>query len=554
MREPARIEHANCAETQKTQEGQREKTMNNQLDYLSGRVTAGKMTRREFIGKAAALGVSAVVASTMFAQAARAAAPKRGGKIKLGVSGGESSNTLDPALVASEVPLNVLRHWGDTLVQVSPTGEVEPRLAESIESSADAKTWHFKIRKDVEFHNGKTMTADDVLKTIQRHSDEKATSGALGIVKGIESMKVDGDVFSVTLSTANADLPYLMGDYHLVIQPNGGFDDPTAGIGTGPYTVNVNEPGVRHTFKKWANDWDKDRGWADETEILVINDATARTAALQSGQVHMINRVDPKVAKLLDRAPNLAVRNVSGRGHYVFIMRIEMGEFVDNHLRMALKLAINRQEMVDKILRGFGGVGNDFPINAAYPLFDDTIPQRSYDIEAAAKHYKLSNHDGSPIILRTADGAFPGAVDAAALFQQSAQAAGIPLEIKREPNDGYWSEVWNKQPFCASYWGGRPVQDQMYSTAYLSTADWNDTQWKRPEFDAMLLAARAELDLAKRKAIYSDMANMLRDEGGLILPMFNDFVDAVSDKIGGYDPDPNGELMNSFAGIRTWLA
>ena len=527
--------------------------MTAQLDFYSGRVTAGKMTRREFMGKAAALGVSAAMASTMFADAARAAGPVRGGTIKIGCSGGESSNTLDPALVASEVPLNVLRHWGDTLVQVSPTGEIVPRLAESVESSADAKTWHFKIRKGVEFHNGKTMTPDDVMKTIQRHSNEEATSGALGIVKGIESMKVDGDTFSVTLSTPNADMPYLLGDYHLVIQPNGGMDDPTAGIGTGPYTVAVNEPGVRHGFEKWANDWDPDRGYADSSEVLVINDATARTAALQSGQVHMINRVDPKVAKLLDRAPNLAVRNVSGRGHYVFIMRIETAPFDNNDLRMALKLSINRQEMVDKILRGYGGVGNDIPINASYPLFDDTIPQREYDPAKAAEYYKKSGHDGSPIILRTADGAFPGAVDAAALFQQSAQAAGIPLEIKREPNDGYWSEVWNKQPFCASYWGGRPVQDQMYSTAYLSTADWNDTEFKRPDFDALLLEAKAELDLDKRKALYSKMAHIVRDEGGLILPMFNDFVDAVSNKVGGYDPDPNGELMNSFAGIKCWL-
>lgn len=527
--------------------------MINQLDFYSGRVSAGKMTRREFIGKATALGISAAMASTMFADAARAAGPVRGGTIKLGIAGGESSNTLDPALAASPVPFNVLRHWGDTLILVSPAGEIEPRLAESVEPSADARTWHFRIRKGVEFHNGKTMTADDVMKTIQRHSDEKSTSGALGVLQGIESLKVDGDVFSVILSEPNADLPYLLSDYHLVVQPNGGMDDPTAGIGTGPYTVEINEPGVRHGFTKWANDWDSDRGYADSSEILVINDATARTAALQSGQVHMINRVDPKIAKLLDRAPNLAVRNVSGRGHYVFIMHIDTAPFDNNDLRMALKYAINRQQMVDKILRGYGGLGNDFPINAAYPLFDHTIPQREYDLEKAAEYYRKSGHDGSPIILRTADGAFPGAVDAAALFQQSAKAAGIPLEIRREPNDGYWSEVWNNKPFCASYWGGRPVQSQMYATAYLSTADWNDTRFKRPDFDALLHAAKAELDQDKRKALYSKMAYMVRDEGGTICPMFNDFIDGVSDKIGGFEPDPNGELMNGFAGSRCWL-
>ena len=531
--------------------------MNDELKHLSGKVAKGLMTRREFVGRAAALGVTAAVANSMLSSSAAAdghATPKRGGMLKIGSSGGESTNTQDPALTASEVPLNNLRCWGETLVEVSPTGEVEYRMAESVEASADAQTWAFKIRKGIPFSNGKDMTPEDVLMTMQRHSNEDSQSGALGIMKGIANMKVDGDNFIVELDTPNADLPFLLGDYHLMIQPNGGMDDPAAGIGTGPYTIEIDEPGVRHAFKRRDDYWDSEnRGWADEVEQLVLNDATARTAALQSGQVHAINRVDPKVAALLDRAPNLSVQSASGRGHYVFIMHIDTAPFDNNELRLALKYAINRQEMVDKILRGYGSIGNDMPINASYPLFDDTIPQREFDIAKAAEHYKKSGHDGSPIILRVADGAFPGAVDAAALFQQSAQAAGIPLEIKREPNDGYWSEVWNVQPFCASYWGGRPVQDQMYSTAYLSTADWNDTRWKRPEFDNMLNAAKSELDSAKRKEIYSQMGRMLRDEGGLILPMFNDFVSGVANNLGGWITDPNGGMMNNKAAIKCWV-
>ena len=94
----------------------------------------------------------------------------------------------------------------------------------------------------------------------------------------------------------------------------------------------------------------------------------------------------------------------------------------------------------------------------------------------------------------------------------------------------------------------------MYSTAYLSTADWNDTRFFNEGFDKMLLAARAELDLAKRKALYSDMGTIVRDEGGLICPMFNDFIDATNDKVAGYDPDPNGDMMNGFALTKCWLA
>ena len=535
-------------------DNQRENQMNDQLNYFAARVTAGKMSRREFMGRAAALGVSAAVASTMFSQAVQASEPRKGGTLKMGLVGGESTNSLDPAPAASQVPYHNLNQFGETIVNVNEFGEIDYRLAESAEASADAKTWSFKIRSGVEFHNGKPLTAMDVMRTLERHSNEDSKSGALGIMRGITGMKVEGDTVILELDTGNADLPFLLADYHLMIQPDGGFDAPAAGIGTGPYMLVSDEPGVRTMWKRNPNYWDSSRGHVEEVEILTINDSTARMSALQSGQVHLVNRVDPKIAELLNRAPGLSVRNASGPGHYVFIMHCDTAPFDNNDLRLALKYAINREEMVEKILRGYGTVGNDFPINAAYPLFDASIEQRQYDPEKAAEHYRKSGHDGSPIILRVSDVAFPGAVDAAQLFQQSANAAGIPLELKREPGDGYWSEVWNVQPFCASYWGGRPVQDQMYSTAYLSTADWNDTRFKNPEFDALLLQARAELDQDKRKALYSQMAMMVRDEGGLICPMFNDYVEGVSDQVQGWVSDPTGELMGGIASHRVWLA
>lgn len=526
--------------------------MSNELKYLAGRTVVGAMDRRAFMGRAAALGVTSAFASSMLSSAAKAAGPQKGGLIQAGLSGGESTNSLDPASFLTQVPQNFGRMWGDTLVEVSAEGEVVNRLAESIDSSTDAKTWHFKIRKDVEFHNGKTLTAQDVLKTMERHSGEDTKSGALGIMRGIESMSADGDTFTVNLNGPNADLPYLLSDYHLIIQPDGGMESPDAGIGTGPYKITVNEPGVRHGGEKFANHWDSERGHADQVEIIVLNDATARTAALQGGQVHVINRVEPKIADLMKRVPGIEVRSVSGRGHYVFVMHTDTAPFDNYDLRMALKYAIDREEMVSKILRGYGSVGNDMPINAAYPLFSDDIEQRMFDPDKASFHFKKSGHDG-PIVLRTAGTAFAGAVDAAQLFQQSAAKAGITLEVKREPDDGYWSEVWNKQPFCASYWGGRPVQDQMYSVGYLSSADWNDTNFNNAHFDELLVKARGELDQSNRKAIYREMGTIVRDDGGLILPMFNDFVSAISDKIGGYEDDPNGELMDGHALSKTWL-
>ena len=525
--------------------------MTRELEFLSRRVILGGLRRRDFLGRAAALGVTATFANSLLAGAAKAQEPVRGGFLKAGMQGGAATDSLDPATWQSQVPYFFGRQWGEQLVQIQPDGSLAPCLAEEWGSTPDAKEWTFKIRKGVQFHNGQEMTPADVLATLERHSDENAKSGALGIMGGIAGMKVDGDTVVVTLKEANADLPYLMDDYHLMIQPNGGKDDPTAGIGTGPYKVTVNEPGVRLGGEKFANYWRDDRGFADQIEIIVMNDATARMAALQSGQVHIINRVEPKIVDLIKRVPGVTIQNVAGKGHYVFIMHCNTAPFDNNDLRLALKYALNREELVEKILLGYGSVGNDTPINKAYPLFTE-MEQRTYDPEKAAFHYKASGHSG-PITIRTSDVAFPGAVDATQLYQQSAAAAGITLDIKREPGDGYWSQVWNVQPFSASYWGGRPTQDQMYSTAYYSKADWNDTRFFRDDFDKMLSAARAELDETKRKQIYADMGQIVRDEGGVITPMFNDFIDATGPNVGGWVPDGNQEMMGGYALSKCWL-
>ncbi|PZN57488.1 MAG: peptide ABC transporter substrate-binding protein [Proteobacteria bacterium] len=527
--------------------------MSNELEFLSRYVAKGKLSRRDFLGRAAALGVSATFANNLLASAARAEGPIKGGHLKAGLQGGESSNVLDPALNLSQVNFNFGKCWGELLVDMKPDGTLENRIAEAIESSPDAKTWTLKIRKGIEFHNGKEVTADDVMATIERHADANSKSAALGILQGIDTMKVDGSEVIITLKDPNADFPYLMADYHLVIQPNGGKDDPNAGISAGPYKVTVNEPGVRYGGEKFANYWQGDKlGHADQIEIVVINDPTARMSALQGGQVHMINRVEPKIVDLLKRAPGVTIQAASGRGFYPFNMFCDTAPFDNNDLRMALKLAMDREEMLDKILRGYGEVGNDMPVNRAYPLFSDDIEQRKFDPEKAAEYYKKSGHSGS-ILLRTSEVAFPGAVDAAQLYQQSCAKAGIKIEIKREPGDGYWSEVWNKQPFSLSYWGGRPTQDQMYSTAYISSADWNDTRWKRPEFDKMVIAARGELDEAKRKQMYRDIGVMMRDEGGLIVPFFNQYIDATGKGVQGWVSNPNQEMCNGYALAMCWL-
>src|SRR5690606_24155168 len=127
-----------------------------------------------------------------------------------------------------------------------------------------------------------------------------------------------------------------------------------------------------------------------------------------------------------------------------------------------------------------------------------------------AKFYlKEAGLDSLSVKLSSADAAYAGAVNAAVLFQNSAKSAGINIEVNRVPNDGYWSDVWMKHPFSAVYWGGRPVEDAMLSTAYASGAAWNDTHWDYARFNELLVAARAELDAPQRREMYYEMQAIL---------------------------------------------
>lgn len=510
------------------------------------------VSRRGFLQGSALLGVSAT-AGLLSAPTARAQAPVRGGSLRMGLAGGASADTLDPALASASVMFVISHCWGDTLIESHPeTGEALPSLAESWSPSPDASEWTFKIRQGVSFHDGKPMTVADAVATLRRHADENSQSGALGLLSGVKQIEERGGDLVITLAEGNADLPLVLTDYHLQIQPEGGAGDPNAAIGTGPYKLAAFEPGIRATFERNTDDWRDDRGFVDSVEIIVMNDSTARISALSAGQVDFINLVEPKVVPLISRAPTVEILQSPGKGFYSFLMHCDTAPFDNNDLRLALKYAVDREALLKQVVGGFGSIGNDYPVNANYALAPTDIEQRVYDPEKAAFHFKKSGHDG-PILLRTSEAAFPGAVDAAQLFQQSAAKAGITLDVRREPSDGYWSEVWNKQPFCASYWGGRPTQDSRYSTSYVSNAEWNDTRFKRPEFDKMAVQARGELDEDKRRALYRDMALMIHNEGGLILPVFNDYVNAGSKKLKGYVHDIGNDISNGRIASRIWI-
>jgi peptide/nickel transport system substrate-binding protein len=234
-------------------------------------------------------------------------------------------------------------------------------------------------------------------------------------------------------------------------------------------------------------------------------------------------------------------------------MRCDTAPYDNNDVRLALKFAIDREQMVKTILRGYGVVGNDHPISAANRYHASKLPQRQYDPDKAKFHLKKAGVGDIAFDLSAAEAAYGGAVDAAVLYRESAAKAGININVVREPNDGYWSNVWLKKPWCAVFWGGRPTEDMMFSTAYAANADWNDTYWKNPRFNELLVAARAELDEKKRRQMYVEMQSLVRDDGGVVVPMFAADLSAASDKIGHGKLAVNWELDGFRCAERWWF-
>lgn len=514
------------------------------------------ISRRGLLKTGAAAGVLAASGLPVRAQATR------GGRLRAGLSGANTSDSWDGRTHSDLYMIASAQGTVfDSLTEVAADGSLRGELAESWEASADAKTWTFNLRQGVTFHNGKAFGADDVIESLQLHVAEGSKSAAQPIVAAINEMtKVTDHQVQFILDAGNADFPYLMSDYHLLMYPAGQIEEAIAnGIGTGLYQVSSFEPGVRMVATRVDSHYKgDDAGYFDEVEYIAINDNTARMNALMTGQVDAINRIDFKTEALLRANPMLRIQEVTGNQQYTFPMLTDVAPFNDVNVRKALKYGINRQEMVDKILQGHGRVGNDTPIGPANQYFAGEMEQLAYDPDKAKFHLKESGLDSINIDLSASNAAFEGAVDAAQLYQASAAAGGININLVQEPADGYWSNVWLKKPFCACYWSGRATEDWMFSTAYEEGVPWNDSQWDSKDsarFQELLLTARAELDSTKRRDQYTEMQMILRDEGGVIIPMFANYVQAVNNKVSS--PETVGNLWqmdNARMAERWWMA
>ena len=405
------------------------------------------------------------------------------------------------------------------LVRPGESGEPEPNLAKEWSANDTATEWIFKLREGIKFHDGSDFDAADVVYTLEHVRDPEFDSPAASVIGMVDTIEaVDRLTVKMTLKAPYADLALQLMDYRMRMIPEGSADTiGTTGIGTGPFILETLDPEGTTTLTANPDYWEGPPG-VETIEIIGIADAQARVQAMLAGQIDMLGFGDLSGQQLLlfKNNPKFKVYAIRTGDWMGIIFRTDTEPFTDARLRKALRIATDRQALVDLVLGPDGGVVScDHPVwtGDQYRAPFDCPPQID---EAKRLLAEAGYPDGIEFDI-TSSNIDPAFVPLAEAYQQQVAQIGVKVNIVMAPADGYWSEVWRKEPVVNTRWGQRPA-DQILNEDYRGGAPWNETYWNRPDFDKILDQARQELDYDKRKALYHELQRILYEEGGSLIP------------------------------------
>jgi peptide/nickel transport system substrate-binding protein len=509
-------------------------------------------SRRDILAMLTAAGMHATLAGGLATAAlsAHAQTPRRGGKLRVAGATAAATDTLDPAKQSNQADYSRCNMVYNGLTSLDGSLTPQPALAEKFDTK-DAKTWVFTLRKGVQFHDGKALTPADVVFSLMRHKDPATASKAKVLADQIDSVKASGaNEVTIVLTAANADLPVILGTFHFHIVKDG-TTDFTAGIGTGPYKLKEFKPGVRSVVVRNDSYWKPGRPYLDEIEFVGIGDEPARVNALLSGGMDLVGSVNPRSVARITGTPGFGLFKTQSGQYSDLIMRRDMGPGANADFVLAMKHLFDREQMRKTIALEQAVVGNDQPVDPTNRFYFAGLPQRPFDLDKAKFHLQKSGVTG--VIPVVASPAALYSVEMALVMQESAKKIGLELDVKRMPAEGYWSNHWLNSPVGFGNINPRPSADILLTQFFKSDAQWNESRWKSEKFDQLLLAARSETDLAKRKQMYADMQTMIHQDAGIGIPMFLASLDGHTSKLKGLSPIPLGGLMGYNFAENVWM-
>jgi peptide/nickel transport system substrate-binding protein len=490
------------------------------------------ITRRELLraggGGALLLGAGALL-GTPLAQAAAGVAGKTGGTLRVGIGGGGPTDSFDAALINGPSSTTRGQVFYETLTWLDGKMAIKNWLCESCVPNATADVWTVRLKQGLEFHNGKTVTAEDVIFSIKRILDPKsgATAAAqLGQLDMKRTRKLDARTVRFVLHTPVSFFDQVLSDIVYIIPV--GYN-PKKPVSTGPWKFVSFSPGRQTVLVPFANYWGV-KPKVDKLILLELPDDTARVNALISGQVDVINQVPFQQVPTLKSNANIQTVISETAAWNPITMRVDRAPFSDVRVRQAIRLCMDRKQAVATALFGQGTPASDY-----YGRFDPTSGSslvREPDIAQAKSLLKAAGKQSLKIDLVTSPIA-AGIVEACQVLAQNAKAAGININVRKVDVGSYFAQ-YGKWPFAVDYWVGLP---------YLVTASLNDgpgativntTHFNDPGFNKLFRQASKTLDEKKRAPIVHEMQKIQFDRGGNLIWSFQNTVDAYSKKVTGF--------------------
>lgn len=515
-----------------------------------------RLARRGFLlatGATALAFTAACGADTTTADAEHAAqgAPRQGGRLRAAFAGGGAGETLDPHAANLFVDAARAKALFDKLADFGADLAAVPRLAAAWEPNDTLDTWRVTLRKAA-FHDGKPVTAEDVLYSYRRIADPKGTFRAKASLEPIDldaSRAVDTSTVEFKLKRPYAEFPNVLAAFGAYIVPKDTttFDKP---IGSGPFRFGSFTPGSSLLVQRNEAYWEG-APHLDELEFVIAAEESARVSALLGGQVDYAHELNPATARTHEGKGKIDVVRLPGSAMQGFVMKTDRPPFDDPRVRQAFFLIADRKELVDGALSGAGEIGNDL-FGKGYQYYPAGLPQRTQDLDRARALLKEAGAEGLRVTLDTAPAA-TGFVEAAGIFKEQAAKAGVTVEIKVGNKDTYWKDILNAGTFASYRSGAMPIESHI-SQRLLTGSTTNATKWQQKDFDDLYQQAQSTRDVTQRGALYERMQRRLYDEGGFLIWGFADWIIATAPKVHGVSKQAPANTLDWARFDKTWLA
>ena len=462
--------------------------------------------------------------------------PKKGGTLRVGVVG-STNDILDAQMIVAKADQARLVAGFESLLAFDENFVPSTKygLAEKVEVKSLTQVV-VTLKKGLKFNNGKPITADDVVYSFGRLLDAKLALPSYKALKTFidptQVKKIDARTVEINLLVPSVDFKAVLAGYTLTIVPVG-YTREGEQIGSGPYKATSFTPGRESTHVRNKFYWRKGKPYFDKVIIQDFADKPALVNALRSGQIDAA--IDIALADIapLSTTAGIKVNEVSGGAWLTIVMMADKAPFNDPKVRQAMRLIVNRQEILDRALQGHGKLGNDLFgfIDQAYNA--NKFPQRAQEI---AKAVSLLNAAGftkdKPLeIDLPAPDDTGGLIPMAQAFAEQAKATGGVLKINAKAMDSaYWDTTYAKVPLYTSYWSPRTYLAQIGATTGYAETNYEKAN---PAYQALYVQATGEPDEAKRLALIKQLQQFDYDDGCYIVPVFNSFADAYVDKLQG---------------------